>query len=340
MYARIGEKRGVNPRDLFRDRRKQQQRNPKGIDVNRQSEEQTVEAGVSDSFDVDDESISATGHSRRPPLLQLSGAPQACVYGTTDANSIDQQRERELELDCQARVGPHGPSKIHQSEPASLDRRKGESTVSMEVPGLGGMSAVIATGPQARQPPTPRTLAARMGHRRRSNYVQVANERAHSPAAFDWQEAAAPPPQQIISEAGRPAPAPAKVSAEQALPQHQHHLTHSTGSYRATLEPRPYATYQDFDDEHSHSPPITHVNSPVAAQDPPSPAAQHTRYKSFHMHPEEQTEVERKLALQAAQRAEWDEQVRQRERNMPRSNTMPSETRQAPHHRVVPPRRW
>ena len=58
------------------------------------------------------------------------------------------------------------------------------------------------------------------------------------------------------------------------------------------------------------------------------------------MHPEEQTEMERKIALQAAQRREWDQQVQQRQQMAPADNFGDSDFGQAPHHKIVPPRRW
>jgi hypothetical protein len=43
MYTRIGNKRGVNPRDLARDRRKQAQRNPSGFTALNQSEPPAID---------------------------------------------------------------------------------------------------------------------------------------------------------------------------------------------------------------------------------------------------------------------------------------------------------
>ena len=388
MYSRIGEKRGVNPRDLFRDRRKQLQRNPHGINQLRQSE--------LPPDDHADEGYAPAEQARRPPPLQLPGVPRLAGRGPFNSHGSNADRDKELELDQQARSpggnrspagdGYHGGAPGHSAGGAGAEQR------TMDVPGLGGISASVATGPQPRQMPTPRTLAARMGHRQRAD-GQPDQGRGGGDASA-WQQAAGPPPPQQQYDDDQRYYEPEQPPQQQQQQHHHHHqqqqhhhqpppqshghhsqhnqnsqqphhhqhnqpeystqhpgwqqqqqqmqhqpqdqYSHGAPSSRQTpvTEPRPYAMYQDDDD---HSPAMTSVISP---QDPNSPQM-HTRFKISNMQPEEQTEMQRKIDRQAAMRAEWDEQVRRKQQAPSGDPSMgSSDGMQAPHHKIVPPRRW
>eukprot|EP01050_Picozoa_sp_SAG11_P011706 SAG11_NODE_1257_length_5369_cov_4.408159_2_plen_735_part_00 len=368
MYSRIGEKRGVNPRDLFRDRRKQEQRNPLGITLLRQSDSDRQQAGPSRL----DPNLGGAAR-QRPPALQLPGAgPRPCG----DSAIPEPQPQRNFGGEhCEEGYGPppsdghdHGHRGDHAPSSYGRERElaaapppaqggggsRGSGPVMQVVPGLEGISALVNSGPQPRRAPTPRTLAART--RGRGGGVANAGREASA-----WHEAAAadrsdqgyppavhrgPPPlrqQSVPTCQQEPPQLPLQGDYEQ--PHDQRYESQQQRQYEpeppqshsrsVPLEPRPYAMYQDD----TPSPVATAVNSPTETHAPT-----HSRFALRNMAPEEQAEQQRKIERQAVMRAEWDNQLRSKveEQQVHGGGGAHGGGGDAshPHHRIVPPRRW